>query len=251
MILDAVEFNDMNIARARGAPALELSVREQLLAAADERYRQFASSLIPNVDTMIGVRLPILRKLAQQIAKGDWQAYLEQADNEYFEEIMLQGMTIGYVKTKDIEEQLQAAARFIPKIDNWSVCDSFCIGLKATRRHQERVWDFIQPYLNSGEAYDIRFGVVMLLNYYVDEAYVDRALQHLASIKHDNYYVKTAVAWAIATFFTGLPEQTMAFLRGSGHKFDDFTYNKALQKITESLRIDKDTKQGIRSMKRK
>lgn len=230
---------------------MEGSIREQLTAAADENYRQFSVTLIPNVDNMLGVRLPVLRKLAQQIAKGDWQAYLDKADSNYFEEIMLQGMVIGYAKAKDVEEQLQAAARFIPKIDNWSVCDSFCNTFKLARKHQERVWEFIQPYLHSSEAYDIRFGVVMLLSYYVDEHYVDRALQHLGRIKHDNYYVKMAVAWAIATYFTKLPEPTMAFLRSEGGQLDDFTYNKALQKITESLQIDQATKQLIRSMKRK
>lgn len=226
------------------------SIRNQLLEASEEKYRIFSSSLIPNVDNILGVRIPILRKMAQQMAKGDWKAYLAAASDEYFEEIMLQGLVIGYAKA-DIEEKLEAIVRFIPKINNWSVCDSFCIGLKITQKHQERVWSFIQPYLTSDQPYDIRFGVVMLLNYYATEAYIDRTLQLLDRIKHDNYYVKMAVAWAIATCFTNVPEQTMAYLRSPACTLDMFTYNKSLQKITESLRIDQDTKQLIRSMKRK
>lgn len=229
---------------------MELFVRSQLLESAEDKYRIFSSSLIPNVDNILGVRIPTLRKIAQQLAKGDWKSYLATASDEYFEEIMLQGLVIGYAKG-DVEEKLEAIARFIPKINNWSVCDSFCIGLKNTRKHQERVWSFIQPYLKSEQAYDIRFGVVMLLNYYADEAHIDRVLPLLDGIKHDNYYVKMAVAWAIATCFTNVPEQTMAYLRSSECTLDTFTYNKSLQKITESLRIDADTKQIIRSMKRK
>jgi Predicted DNA alkylation repair enzyme len=229
---------------------MNLSIRNQLLEAAEEKYRTFSSSLIPNVDNILGVRIPTLRKIAAQLAKGDWKAYLETASDDYFEEIMLQGLVIGYAKA-DIEEKLEAIARFIPKINNWSVCDSFCIGLKIVHKHQERVWSFIQPYLASDQPYDIRFGVVMLLNYYADEAYIDRVLPLLDRIKLDHYYVKMAVAWAIATCFTNVPDRTMAYLRSSACTLDTWAYNKSLQKITESLRIDAETKRLIRSMKRK
>ncbi|GMK41538.1 hypothetical protein PCCS19_45950 [Paenibacillus sp. CCS19] len=229
---------------------MNLSIRNQLLEEAEEKYRSFSSSLIPNVDNILGVRIPTLRKIAGQLAKGDWKAYLATASDEYFEEIMLQGLVIGYAKA-DIEEKLEAIARFIPKINNWSVCDSFCIGLKITQKHKERVWSFIQPYLASDQPYDIRFGVVMLLNYYADDEYMDRVLPLLDRIKQDHYYVKMAVAWAIATCFTNVPDRTMAYLRGDECTLDNWTYNKSLQKITESLRIDAETKQLIRSMKRK
>ena len=97
---------------------------------------------------------------------------IQQAESEYFEEIMLQGMVIGYVKT-DIDEILRYVADFVPKIDNWSVCDSFCTGLKFTKTNMEKVWDFLQPYLVSTEEYEIRFGVVMLLDFYLEEAYIN------------------------------------------------------------------------------
>ncbi|MFC5652637.1 DNA alkylation repair protein [Paenibacillus solisilvae] len=223
-------------------------MKQLLFELADAEYQRFTSALIPNINNVLGVRLPELRKLARTIAKGDWRTYLKQAENEYFEEVMLQGMVIGYVQA-DIGEILNYVAEFVPKIDNWSVCDSFCIGLKVTKLHLEEVWDFLQPYLQSAEEYDIRFGVVMLLDYYIEADYISRVLQLLDGIKHEGYYVKMAVAWAVSICYVKLPQETMAYLPSSS--LDDFTYNKALQKITESLRVDEESKIRIRSMKRK
>lgn len=111
----------------------ENTIRTQIFELIDPEYQKFSAALIPNIDNVLGVRLPELRKIAKKIAKDDWRTYLKTAEDEYFEEIMLQGMVIGYVKT-DINDQLSYVASFIPKIDNWSVCDSFCIGLKFTKR---------------------------------------------------------------------------------------------------------------------
>ena len=121
---------------------MEKTIKQQLLELADEKYRQFSSALIPNISHVLGVRLPELRKLAKKIAREDWKAYIQQAESEYFEEIMLQGMVIGYVKT-DIDEILRYVADFVPKIDNWSVCDSFCTGLKFTKTNMEKGMGFL------------------------------------------------------------------------------------------------------------
>lgn len=223
-------------------------IRERILTLADEEYRQFHSGLIPDADNILGVRLPKLRKLAQELAKGNWRDYLSMAQDEYYEEIMLQGLVIGYAKA-DIEEILGYVAAFVPKISNWGVCDSFCNSLKITQKHMTRVWEFLQPYLKSHEEFELRFGVVMLLSFYIVDEYIDRVLPLLDGAKHEGYYVKMAVAWAISICFVKYPEKTIAYLKDN--TLDDFTYNKALQKITESLRVDKATKNLIRSMKRK
>ncbi|MNW35307.1 DNA alkylation repair enzyme [compost metagenome] len=229
-------------------------IKNQLLQLADHKYQKFATSLIPNIDndTVLGVRLPELRKLAKSLAKDDCRTYLKASlkgsECEYFEEIMLQGMLIGYVKT-DIEEILEYVGNFVPKINNWSICDSFCIGLKFTNKNKDKVWPFLQSYLSSAQEYELRFGVVMLLNFFVDEEYIDEVLRLLNRIEHKGYYVKMAVAWAVSICFIKLPGQTMVLLRNN--TLDDFTFNKALQKITESYRVDQETKMRIRGMKRK
>ncbi|WP_153732097.1 DNA alkylation repair protein [Sporosarcina obsidiansis] len=228
---------------------MENTIRKQIFELIDSDYQKFSSALIPNVTNVLGVRIPELRKIAKKIAKDDWRTYLETAEDEYFEEVMLQGMVIGYAKT-DIEEVLTYVAAFVPKIDNWSVCDGFCSGLKITKDQQERVWTFLQPYLSSEEEYDLRFGVVMLLIYYVETPYIDRVLMLLDRVQHEGYYAKMAVAWAISICYIKLPDPTMAYLE-SNNSLDKFTYNKALQKITESTRVDKEVKTLIRGMKRR
>jgi len=223
-------------------------IREQLINLADQDYQKFSSSLIPNCQHILGVRLPELRKIAKNIAKEDWQTYLKVGSDEFFEEVMLQGMVIGYVKT-NVEERLSYVASFVPKIENWSVCDSFCTGLKFTKENQERVWVFLQPYFSSNKEYEVRFGVVMLLNYFIDHQYIESVLNIINDIKHEGYYVKMAVAWAISICYVKDPLVTMNYLRNNS--LDDFTYHKALQKITESNRVEKDAKKLFRQMKRK
>ncbi|WML34529.1 DNA alkylation repair protein [Clostridium sp. OS1-26] len=227
---------------------MDKTIRKQIFELADEEYKKFSSALLPNINNVLGVRLPALRKVAKEIAKEDWRRFIATADSEYFEEVMIQGMVLGYAKA-DIEEILQYVAAFVPKIDNWSVCDSFCIGLKFTKNNMERVWNFIQPFLFSKEEYGVRFGVVMLLDFYVTKEYIDRVLKLLDNVKHNGYYVKMAVAWAVSICYVKLPEPTMKYLKNNS--LDDFTFNKSLQKITESLQVDKETKAIIRSMKRK
>ncbi|GIN94266.1 hypothetical protein J6TS1_01360 [Siminovitchia terrae] len=227
---------------------MEDPIRKQIFELIDTDYQKFSAALIPTINNVLGVRLPELRKIAKKIVKGDWRTYLETAKDEYFEEIMLQGMVIGYVET-DIEEILSYVASFVPKIDNWSVCDSFCTGLKFTKENKERVWGFLQPYLSSKKEYELRFGVVMLLDFYIETEYINRVLILLDRVEHEGFYAKMAVAWAVSICYVKFPDSTMTYL--GNNTLDDFTYNKALQKITESNRVDKETKSLIRSMKRR
>jgi len=227
---------------------VQKSIRNQLLDLVDHEYQVFAAKLIPNINNVLGVRLPELRKMAKKIARGDWESYLAQARDEWFEEIMLQGMVIGYVQA-ELDEVLRLVAAFVPKIDNWSVCDSFCSGLKIPVSHKQKMWDFVDCYFQSDKEYDIRFAVVMLLNYYVEPDYIQAVLARLDRVRHEGYYAKMAVAWAVSICFVKMPEPTMAYLQNN--TLDKETFNKALQKITESYRVDQETKRIIRSMKAK
>ncbi|WP_363112925.1 DNA alkylation repair protein [Gilliamella apicola] len=208
----------------------------------------FAAKLIPNIDNLLGVRLPKLRKIAKKIVQLDYEYYLAMDNHLYFEEVMLQGMIIGEIKLPWTERS-RYVKQFISKINNWSVCDSFCCGLKFEVSEKELVWEFLQPYFASDKPYDIRFAVVMLLFYFVDDEYAQKAFTLFDQIKNDDYYVKMAVAWAISIYFRELPTLTMSYLHKN--QLDDWIYNKALQKITESLKVDSSTKIIIRSMKRK
>ncbi len=224
------------------------TIRQRIFDRAEEDYKKFQSGLIPGEDRMLGVRLPHLRELAKEIAKEDWRGYLKTAQSDYYEEILLQGLVIGYGKAEP-EETLRYATEFIPKITNWAICDSFCTGLKTAKKNPKLVWDFIQPYLHSTKEFELRFGVIMMLAHFINDEYIDEVLSLLDSIRHDGYYVKMGVAWAVSVCFVKYPDKTMAYLKTS--KLDNFTYNKSLQKIIESYRVDPDTKTLIRTMKRK
>uniref|UniRef100_UPI002FEDE88C DNA alkylation repair protein n=1 Tax=Gilliamella apicola TaxID=1196095 RepID=UPI002FEDE88C len=200
------------------------------------------------IDNLLGVRLPKLRKIAKKIVQLDYEYYLAMDNHLYFEEVMLQGMIIGEIKLPWTERS-RYVKQFISKINNWSVCDSFCCGLKFEVSEKELVWQFLQPYFASDKPYDIRFAVVMMLFYFVDDEYAQKAFTLFDQIKNDDYYVKMAVAWAISIYFRELPTLTMSYLQKN--QLDDWIYNKALQKITESLKVDSSTKIIIRSMKRK
>lgn len=225
------------------------NIRKELKTLADAKYKEFHSSLLPGTDNVLGVRIPQLRIMAKRIAKqNDWHPFINATEANFYEETMLQGMIIGLAKI-DFEEQMNYVKMFIPRIDNWAVCDIFCGELKTlVKKEKNEVWQFIQPYLYSDKEFEKRFGVVMLLHY-IDEEYIDRLLEYADLFEHEAYYARMAMAWTLSTCFVKYPDKTMKYLKQS--KLDTWTYNKALQKTAESLRVNKETKLLIKSMKRK
>ncbi|MBP3904575.1 DNA alkylation repair protein [Turicibacter sp.] len=223
------------------------TIRNELLVLAEPTYQRFAMRLLPGTDHLLGVRLPKLRQMARKISKRDYEAYLQNNDELYFEEIMLKGMIIGYIKVP-LDAKLELIRQFVPKINNWSVCDSFCSGLKFTKDHQMEVWTFLQPYFQSSHEFEVRFAVVMALIYYIEDLFIESVLETLDQVKHQGYYAQMAVAWAISICFIKQEKKTQTYLEN--HSLDPFTYQKALQKIIESNQVDKKTKARIKKMKK-
>ena len=228
---------------------MKQKIKEKLLELADPKYKEFHSGLCPGTDNIIGVRVPVLRNYAKELAK-EYQIneLLKQIDNQYYEEIMLQGMLIGLAKQdfKTIQKQIE---EFVPKIDNWAVCDVFCAGLKVTKKKKEEMWHFIQKYLLSDQEFEIRIGVVMILDYYIEEDYLEKDFKIFDAITSQAYYVQMAVAWAISIALIKFYDKTIKYLENA--KLDNFTYNKALQKAIESYRITDDRKEKLRQMKKR
>lgn len=223
-------------------------IRNHLFEMQDKKYKEFHSGLCPNTDNIIGVRVPMLRDYAKKLVKQyNADELLKNIGNDYYEEIMLQGMIIGLAKD-NLETTLNRIKEFVPKIDNWAVCDVFCGSLKITNKYRKEMWDFIQQYLKSNKEFDIRFGVVMILSYYIDKDYVKQNFKIFNNIKHEGYYVKMAVAWAISICLIKFYDETIEFLNNSN--LDKFTYNKSLQKAIESYRITKEQKDELRKMKK-
>ena len=165
----------------------------------------------------------------------------------YFEEIMLQGFVLGYVKVKTEEDCVQLLsyiAEFVPKIDNWSVCDSFCSSLKFTKEYKTVVWYFLMPYLQSKKEFELRFGIVMLLFYYIEDTYIEEILDILKEIRHEAYYVKMAIAWMLSMCYVKYPDEVGKILKQK--ELDAVTHQKTIQKICESKQIPAEKKQSIR-----
>ena len=224
-------------------------IKKKLFELSDEKYKEFHSGLCPGTNNIIGVRVPVLRKYAKELFdKKTWQDTLKQINDDYYEEIMLKGMLIGMAKNEDLNVIFKYIEEFVPKIDNWAICDIFCAGLKTTKKNKNEFWDFIQKYLKSNNEFEIRFGIVMILDYYIDYNYLQKDFKIFDSIKHEGYYVKMAVAWAISICLIKYYDETIKYLKKT--KIDEWTYNKAIQKAIESYRITEMQKKYLRTIKK-
>ncbi len=227
---------------------LFMDIIKRLEKEADKNYQKFSSSLLPNVNNVLGVRLPVLRRLAKEIVKEDkFKNFLSEKKHKYMEEYMLKGMLIGLLK-EPVGEIINYIRLFVSQIDNWAVCDSFCNSLKFTKNNLEKVWDFLQPYSESSSEYEIRFAYVMLLNYYLIDEYIDKVLCLVDKFKDDRYYAKMSVAWLVSMCYIKYPLKTEQYLKKS--KLDNWTYNKSIQKICESFKVEKNIKMKIKKLKR-
>ena len=228
---------------------MKQEIKSKLFELADSKYKEFHSGLCPGTENIIGVRVPVLRKYAKELFdERTWKETFKQIDNEYYEEIMLKGMLIGQAKKEDINTILQYVEKYVPNIDNWAICDVFCAGLKITNKYKKEVWNFIHKYLKSDKEFEIRFAIVMILDYYIEEEYLKEDFKIFDNIKHDGYYVKMAVAWAVSICLIKFYDETEKYLAES--RLDKWTYNKAIQKAIESYRISDDKKRHLRNMKK-
>lgn len=228
--------------------AMNTWIKQQLEIQKEPEFQKFTAKLLPGVEHILGVRLPALRKIAKKLARGDWQKYLKSACDDSYEEIMLQGMVLGYAKGT-LQEKEPFLRSFLPKIDNWSVCDSTCCSIKLAKEQPDEFWNFLLEYLHSPREYEVRFILVQMLNYYVTQDYLPKVLEVIDSVDLKLYYVQMAQAWAVSICYRDFPEMTLPYLKDN--HLDDFTHNKALQKITESLKVPKEEKAYIRTLRRK
>lgn len=225
------------------------NIRKELLELKDEEYGKFQKKLCPDTNLeIIGIRIPKLRNLAKELAEEDYKYYLNSIENKYFEEIILEGLVIGYCKV-DIYEKLELIKEFVPKIDSWSITDTFCPTLKIKEKDLEKVWNFIMPYLKSNKEFEVRFAIIMMLDYYITDQYVDEVIECLDKVDNEGYYAKMAVAWTLAEIGIKYYDKLIKYLKGN-NKLDTFTYNKTLQKLRESYRISSEQKEELKKMKR-
>ena len=222
---------------------IDQEIEKNLKNLADEKYQKFQQKLCPKTKNILGVRVPILRNYAKELLKKyEYKDLLESIENNYFEKIMLKGMIIGLNKNIEFNQILKDIKNFIPLINNWAV------GLKIVKKYPEEMWDFLQKYLKSKKEYEVRFGVVILLDYYINEKYIADILKILDNIKVPKYYTQMAVAWAISICIIKFYDKTVKYLKNCN--LEDFTFEKSIQKAIESYRLTDTKKTYLKELKK-
>ncbi|MBQ4284683.1 MAG: DNA alkylation repair protein [Lachnospira sp.] len=211
--------------------------------------------LIPGGKPALGGKVPDIRKLAKEVAKEcsmpdavvDYKLFMEYFPEDYLEEELLKAFVIGYVKD-DVNAVLECAAGFVPKIHDWCVCDGFCQTFTIARKHRKEVFEWVCQYIDSDKEFEQRVVAVLLMSHFLVDDYYERVLKIMKCLKHDGYYTKMGVAWCVATAYAKYREATLEFL--SDNELDDWTFNKAIQKMIESYRVPEEDKGMLRRMKR-
>lgn len=225
-------------------------ILKDLMNLSEEQYKEFHSSLSPETDMILGVRVPIIREYAKTFIKdGEWQENYKNIGNDYNEEKILKGIIIGSAKMKP-EERLKYLEEFVPTINSWSSCDITCGTLKFAKKEQEVVWNFLEKYINSDKEFEVRFAIVMYLSYFINDEYVYKVLDKMDNVSRREYYVRMAVAWAISAVIAKFPEIGIKYLK-ENEKLEDSVYNSAIQKAIDSFRVSDRDKDKLRKLRRK
>ena len=211
-----------------------------LLSLQDIKYKEFHGSLVLNSKyEMIGIRVPIMRDIAKKIAKSDIEEFLKYAQNKYYEEVMIQGLVISHFKDEKLFYKY--FIKFINKIDNWAICDSFCSSIKIVRNYEEKYFkEAIKTALNR-EEFISRVGLVMILNHFISQKNLDIIFDTLNKIQSDKFYINMAEAWLICEIYIKYPKEIKKFLKNN--RLNKFTQNKSISKIHDSYRVNKEEKE--------
>ena len=221
---------------------------DSLRAQSEPEYAELSRSLIPGTGaSMLGVRIPALRTIARNLLRGDWRGFLEASrTHPIFEIRMLHGMVLGGARC-DIAEKIELTDRFLPHVSDWSVCDGFCTSFKPRASDLEALFPFVRACAESESEFRARFGLVMLMSRFHDEPWLGRAMAVYRGFHHDAYYARMGAAWGLATLYLYDREGALDILRD--RLWDDFTHNKAIQKICESFRVSNEDKTLVRDLR--
>lgn len=224
----------------------ETIVRERLFELQDLSYRDFASSLMPTVnkETVIGVRTPKLRSFAKDFAKTDEASvFLKSLPHNYYEENNLHSFIIERIK--DFPTALAAVEEFLPYVNNWATCDTMCP--KIFKKHTDELLVKIRLWLKSEETYTVRYGLNMLMRFFLDDKFKAEYLELASSVKSSEYYVNMMIAWLFATALAKQYEATLPYIEK--RKLDSWTHNKTIQKAVESYRVTDEHKAYLKTLK--
>lgn len=221
-------------------------IQKELFVLQDKGYQSGSVKLNPSVDpdTIIGVRIPALRKLAKEL-KGTEEAegFLSLLPHKYFEEYQLHSFLIGYIK--DFDEGLAQVERLLPYLNSWALTDSMRV--KAFDRDPIRLLPYIGNWLDSDHPYTVRYGILCLMNYFLDDHFQPEYLEKVSAVKSEAYYVNMMIAWYFATALAKQYKATVPYIEEQ--RLSKWVHNKTIQKAIESYRISGEQKAYLRTLK--
>lgn len=222
------------------------AVLDEILLACDKEYKLFSEKLIPDTKCeILGLRASDARKIAKKFVCLDTGlSFLSSPEHVYHDENMVHAYMLGYYKGNDALELL---CKFLPYIDNWATCDSLCASLKGLFKQRDAMLDFIKDCIKSKHTYTVRFGLVCLLDYYIEEKYIPEITEIVKSVKSEEYYINMALAWLVSVMLVKEYSLTLPILKA--HLLSKWVHNKAIQKARESYRISGERKAFLSLLK--
>ena len=223
-----------------------IDITTQLFALQDKAYSDFQGKLLPTVarETIIGVRTPDLRKMAKQVCKTPAaQAFMQALPHRYFDENQLHAFILS--EGKDFDKCIGELEQFLPYVDNWATCDQ--LSPCCFKKHTTDLLPLIRKWMKTTHTYTKRFGIGMLMRYYLDEEFKPEYLEWVASVKSDEYYIRMMQAWFFATALAKQWDATLSYIEQ--HRLEKDTHNKTIQKAIESYRITNEQKEILRVLR--
>lgn len=224
-------------------------IKNDLLSMQDKTYKDFHSKLMPtiNSNSIIGVRVPVLRDYAKKLFKENsiesLNSFLKNLPHEFYEENNIHAFLIE--KINNFDECIFYLEEFLPYIDNWATCDM--LNPKIFKNNCEKLLEKIYQWINSDSVYTVRFAIGMLMRYFLDEKFETKYLDLVVSINSEEYYINMMRAWFFATALAKQYDQTLPYIKN--YSLDKWTHNKTIQKAKESFRITKDQKEELKKIR--
>ncbi len=224
-----------------------MDIEKRLDGLCDKAYADFQARLVPNIakETVMGVRVPELRKLAKELVKsGEYKLFFAELPHRYYDENMLHGIMVSELKDYDL--CIDSLEEFLPFVDNWAVCD--VLSPKIFAKHKDKLSEKIKEWTASDRTYTVRFGMGMILKHFLDEDFKEEYLDIAANIRSEEYYVNMMIAWLFAEALAKKWEFAIGYLEEN--RLGKWVHNKAISKARESYRISADKKESLNRIKR-
>ena len=247
----------------------------------DARYREGHLRVVNALPErrVMGLHSPEIRAVAKQLSREGGEVIMpdgthqfcangaevirafEEVPSEYlcYEETLIWGYLINLEKCS-LEERLAMLGRYVPVLDNWAVCDSYCAHAKwMARADKSALWAFLERWFDSEREFEVRFAVIVAMCYFLNDEWLDKVFERINRLNFDHikskyktvkgkpkvaqqgtvqgvepYYVRMGVAWLLATALAKFSDATRAFVRSSNLPADVVKFY--IRKARESFR---------------